>query len=385
MQLSMDCFTIIILLGAVQGYFLALVVYRNRNGNQKANRFLALLLLSFAISISNIVLLKTGLYHYFPYTVKLPVNIIFLFGPLFYGYVQTLISSDFKFFPRGLLHFVPAVLVFSYFLPFYLRDDPGKQAYVTAIIANGQITPVFYEALAVIVVSQIHLWVYIVVISRMVKAHQTKVKQFFSTIDTKNLNWINFFIQAFIAVHLIFIPLFFFMLKNNRFLAAYNILGVVVSIAIYCLGYQGLKQTTIFAAEAPPKYVKNALEEDWAKSCLDKLDRLMQTEKMYMDPELTLDKLAQTLAVSRGVLSQLLNDYLRVNFYDYINRFRVEEVKRLVLGSEKQHLTLVGLAFEAGFSSKTSFYRVFKRFTQMTPSEFIRREQHKTDGKALLE
>ncbi|NLW47540.1 MAG: AraC family transcriptional regulator [Firmicutes bacterium] len=101
-------------------------------------------------------------------------------------------------------------------------------------------------------------------------------------------------------------------------------------------------------------------------------------EKLYTNPELNLDDLAKRLGVPRNTASQFINDCLKTNFYDYINRLRIEEIKRLLLDADKEYLTIIALATEAGFNSKTSFNRTFRQYTGMTPSEYKR---HYCSGK----
>jgi AraC-like DNA-binding protein len=156
---------------------------------------------------------------------------------------------------------------------------------------------------------------------------------------------------------------------------SFNILGVTVSLAIFKLGYHGLKQTAIITL--PPKASNSESAElppDLVQSLTDQLNMLMQKEKLYKVPELNLEDLAKKLDTSRNILSQFINECLQTNFFDYINGLRVEEMKRLLLDTEKEYMTIYALAVEAGFSAKSTYNRIFKQFTGMTPSEF--RQKH---------
>ncbi|MBJ7428273.1 MAG: AraC family transcriptional regulator [Bacteroidia bacterium] len=101
----------------------------------------------------------------------------------------------------------------------------------------------------------------------------------------------------------------------------------------------------------------------------------MQSEKLFINPELTLNDLAAALNVLPNHLSQVINSKENKNFYDYINQLRVEEFIRLIALSENQKFTLLSLAYECGFNSKTSFNRNFKKVTDLTPSEYIKQEK----------
>lgn len=377
MHLTFDFTTIITLMGVLQGLFLSLAVFRNRKGNRKANRFLALLLLFFSLSISNIVLFKTGMYNVVPFTIKIPTNITFLFGPFFYFYIQHLINQEYKLSPKSWLHFLPALLIALCFLPFYLQDSHVKRAYVTTITHNLIYDAKYYDILIILSLATIHIGSYLIVIRQLLKKHVLKLKGYFSNIEEKNLDWVKYFINASMIVFILVIPLIYLIIRSNRFLTAFNALGIIVSIAIYAVGYQGLKQTAIFSPMEQKANNRNP-SSSRLSSYLSQIHRLMVEEKLYTDPELNLDALAKRLAISKGLLSQILNDEIGLSFYDYVNQFRVDEVKRQLLESANSHLTIMALAAESGFNSKTSFNRTFKRYTQMTPSEFIRRHRKTT-------
>jgi YesN/AraC family two-component response regulator len=96
----------------------------------------------------------------------------------------------------------------------------------------------------------------------------------------------------------------------------------------------------------------------------------MNTHKPFVDPELTLTTLANQMNVSRNQMSELINSGTGNNFYDFINKFRVEEVKQIMVNPKYKDYTLLAIAFEAGFPSKSTFNSIFKKFTGKTPTEF---------------
>jgi AraC-like DNA-binding protein len=101
----------------------------------------------------------------------------------------------------------------------------------------------------------------------------------------------------------------------------------------------------------------------------------MEKDKLYQEPELTLQTLSDKLGVQSYQVSQAINEGLKKSFYELVNGYRVEEAKRLLLDPKNENYTILSVGFEAGFNSKTTFNTVFKRFTGFTPSEF--REKQK--------
>lgn len=123
---------------------------------------------------------------------------------------------------------------------------------------------------------------------------------------------------------------------------------------------------------ADRKYVGSTLQDDRAEVLLRKLLELFQSEKPYLDPELSLDALSRRLSIPPKHLSQIVNQQLGRNFNDWINGWRIEEAKRRLLDRRSGHLSIVAIAEASGFRSKSTFNSAFRRETSMTPSEYRR-------------
>lgn len=120
------------------------------------------------------------------------------------------------------------------------------------------------------------------------------------------------------------------------------------------------------------KYQKTSPGDDVIQDIYERLMHRMEQGKLYTDPELNLNYVAQLLDVHPNILSQTINTMEQKNFYDYINRQRIEEFKRIACLPENQKFTILSLAFESGFNSKTSFNRNFKKYMNCSPREFLR-------------
>lgn len=121
------------------------------------------------------------------------------------------------------------------------------------------------------------------------------------------------------------------------------------------------------------KYAKSGLDSLRKKQLLEALNDLMIREKIFKDNDLTLQILAERLSIHPNYLSQILNEMLGVNFYDYLNRYRISEFKNLVKDPFYSRYSLLALAHESGFNSKASFNRNFKKIEGLTPSEYLRK------------
>lgn len=413
MSFSIDIVSIIILLGIVQGFYLALILFQSRTGNCKANRILALLLCAVSISILNFFLIRTKMFHVTSYTYKIPIQATLLFGPLLYFYTRSVINPKSQFGGRDWVHFVPFLVVFIRFIPYMLKDNGYKSSVLSSVMNITTFRYEQFEILIIILLSQVQLWVYLFIVSQRMKEYQKTEKDMDSDTVHMNLYWLRFLVSLFGSVYIAFFILCFLVLKYD-YSVAFSALGVVVSISVFILGYHGLRQNTLFSL-TPRKItgsgtmdpsvktvesltkrldklmmegkqypnallVMDGLPEKTVDSLTHELNKLMKEEKLYTNPDLNLNDLAKRLNTSRNTLSQYLNQCLKTNYIDYINRLRVEELKRLLLDSQKSYLTIQALAEEAGFPSKTTYNRLFKQFTGVTPSEFRKKHAENKDS-----
>lgn len=167
----------------------------------------------------------------------------------------------------------------------------------------------------------------------------------------------------------------------------------LLSILIFVLGFYGLRQTSIFLDNVPSaktnndsdvvpkatsptyKYHKTGLKTDESKLKFAQLQTYMQAQKPYLDSELTLPKLASEMQIPANQLSQVINQNTGQNFHLFINNFRVSEVMLELQQGKHQTQTLLSIAYAAGFSSKTSFNRIFKQVTGLTPTTYIQQTE----------
>ena len=364
----MDLIAVLILLSIGQGIFLGFLLLTLKRGNKTANRLLGILMLLFSLSISGFLLLRTGTYKYFPFIIGIPSTVLFLFGPMFLFYVKELTFKNFKFKPSDLLHFIPFAALIIYKLPLYFGTITQKMEYLKSFTDS----PVHLSILAMQIV---HLFIYIYYVNKMLNDYETEIKNTKSSLEKINLNWIRFGINAFIFIFglmAVFIVLFFagFRLYDHF----NNIIPVLVSIAILSIGYLGLSKPIIITEEQEnnrsKKYEKSTLTPERSEVYLKKLIKVIDEKKPFLESDLTLQKLADMIALPPYHLSQIINERMNQNFFDFINSYRVEEAKLLLADPRSELLTVLAIAEEVGFNSKSSFNNAFKKCTSMTPTQY---------------
>ncbi|PKF75708.1 helix-turn-helix domain-containing protein [Chryseobacterium sp. PMSZPI] len=212
-----------------------------------------------------------------------------------------------------------------------------------------------------------------------IRRHQRKIQQFSSNTEGIDLNWLEYIILVLFMVNIIYVMynLFYNPTSLNFFINA------IFLLVVYCVGYYSLKQKEIYPLEENQRKELISINEDSdleeVKRKLisdeelfkikEQLENIMAIQKPYLDSELNLIRLADMTAVSTHHLSYVINTGFEKNFFQYVNEYRVEYAK-LLLKESNSKLSILGIAYESGFNSKTSFNTTFKKITGQTPSEF---------------
>lgn len=368
--------SLIISAGIIQGIFLAVILAGIRKGNRKANRLLALLLLSFSINITHTVLFSEIIPSISALVLKINEPFQFVLGPLMYFYVCQLTSVDFRFRLKKMLHFVPFVLNCLLLLPLgislgssALSQFPGKNSYILSIVMWGLIL--------------LQITVYLALTHMKIRQHQNNIRQNFSETGDINLRWLKYFIMILFIIYLTYYLLLVIMLHTSDFNSLFphfqKSTSIILSLAIYGIGYRGLSQPKIFnyeptelkSSEADKgKYERSGLDTKEAEELSKKLIAYMSDEKPYLNSELTLPDLSTTLNIPRNKLSQVLNEKIGMSFYDFINGYRVRQAKEYLADPGYENIKIIAIAFDAGFNSKAAFNNIFKKIEGITPSEY---------------
>lgn len=365
---ALNLLGILNLLGAAQGVLLAIALLTSRSGNTVSNRLLAALTLTISIVVSGAVLLTSNYVFVFPHLSRVHHPFVFLAGPLFYLYIRQLTSSETKLEKQDILHFIPFAFCLIYLLPYYFQTTAGKLRVLGLEYIQDSFGQWYYIRSALFITQFL---VYLVLIVLTIARYSRRVKERNLPRDKAVLREVRFFVAASFVIWAAAIVRYVVDRGGNL------LVPLGASILVYALGY--LKMTRAGAAPDLPdldeqspgkKYEKSTLTPERAERYLKKLLHCMETEKPYIDGDLTVQKLAEKLAVPSNHLSQTINEGLGQSFSDFVNSYRVEEAKRKLVDPASKHLSVLGIAEDVGFNSKSSFNAVFKKHTNTTPSEF---------------
>lgn len=376
------------LTGIIINFFLGVILIGKKNKSE-ADKILTAWLLFMGLHLSSFYLFVTQQYAWYPHLLGIGIPFPLLHGPFLYLYTSSLTDqvSDRR---MRWMHFLPFVLAYIPLSSFLFTSAEHK---IFTYENNGAGYEWFIIPMNMaVIVSGI---TYVLLSLRKLYRHRKNITDQFSNTDKINLVWLRYLIAG---LGCIWVAVIF---GNDNYVFALAVLYVLF------IGYFGIKQTTIFAHHTPvlkedltvkadlpvntntesrslsaePDIVLNAEKGKYQKSGLDEnelqqihgqLTALMQRERLYTNPELTLGDTAQQLNVHPNYLSQVINSVAKKNFYDYINSQRIEEFNRAVKETKNQKFTLLSLAFECGFNSKTSFNRNFRKVMGVSPSEYLK-------------
>jgi AraC-like DNA-binding protein len=389
----MNLLDIILFIGAGQGILLALLLF-SRGTNKRNNRILGTLLALVALHLVLVGNDNADFFLKYPHLSRITWTVPLLYGPLIYLLTSSLTSPRFRWRWQYAFTFMPFAAFVAILMPYYLLPAQDKIAYLTNYESVLQadfgwmnqttnVVHVFFLA-----ISLLKLRIYV---QRLHLLYSDE--QHMRLLWLRDLLWGVFLILAFSVM------VFYSRKWGWPLLSAvypYHFLGVV--ILLYWIGYKALGQPLLFRADpmlgtleppAPPREQKGLKEAKELKDAVpapiavaestlaeqaDQIRNAMEQDKLYLDPELDLVKLAQHLDMPRYQVSAVLNGVIQKKFYDFVNEYRVAEFQELVAAPQYAHYTLLALAHEAGFNSKSTFNAVFKKTTGQTPSQFYQKQ-----------
>jgi len=288
---------------------------------------------------------------------------------------------------RFIQFFAPLTFFFSVVLytnPHY-NHRAGDLKYLLApfvflilMLCHGKISEEWFGILYIVLVLG-HALFYTSLAYLKIQRHQQDIELFSSNKEFIDLNWIKYIIYVFIASSVL-------MLLYNLFATAESLniyinlffLGVVYFVAyhqirqkeIYPIGLNSMDMLNEASSDTPDVSKTKLLSDAELMRIQQELIALMQHEKPYLDSELNLVKLAERLQISTHQLSYVINRGFGVNFFHFINQYRVRRAEELLTDPQYDHLTILAIGFESGFNSKTSFNTTFKKITAHTPTAY---------------
>ena len=366
---------IIFTIGIFASLFYSVLLFSKKD-KSLPDKVLGIWMLVIGLHLINYYLVDGGFWEVYPHLIGVTAPFPFFYGPLLYIYVYYSIHN-FQLRKKDYLHFLPIVLTYAYMFRFFFFYSAEEKKLVDQGLIDD--FDMFSNILLVgILLSGI---LYAVFTYRLLNQYKILIQNNFSNIERIDLNWFKSFIWG---VGLIFLTVAIVLISTNilGFVYPFNpeyIFYSMLVFAILSLGYFGIRHQNIFVdnvvveieTEERSKaiYKSSSLKDDMATVKHKDLTDLMETQKPFLEPDLTLSSLAGLLNIPPHHLSQIINQFEEQNFNDYINKYRVQEF--IDRAAENSNFSFLALALDSGFNSKSTFNTVFKKHKGLTPSQFF--------------
>ncbi len=382
-------YDLLLLFSVFQGILLILAIPALPSTNKTANRWL----------ISTIAVSSFSIFFYLlsnfdsavqnsPKVLFVGDIVLFLYAPLFFFYLRALLFNASNLPSRWWMHFVPFLVQSLVYLPFVLESD---QTMLKRIMNQEELlVNLFLGSGLLAFFWNVYYWN---LYRKTINVYREQFKTNFSY--EQNLSYL----QTVLVIQFVCLLLwmaFFIMLFLSRLLAIdtinlqesfIDLIWLTFSVITYILGYFAISHPETFKAETAPVSIFDDILESSVSSSqvglksdepaenlmpvIEELEKNLKQNKPYTNPKLTLSELAHQINIPPHTLSKAINEHYGKNFFELINTFRIEEFKELIRQPKFHTYTLLALAYEVGFNSKTAFNRAFKKITDKTPKEYF--------------
>lgn len=310
-----------------------------------------------------------------------PFMQVLLIGPVIYYYTKSLLNNSFALSRKNWFHFIPAILYLGYSLIIFITDKLVLDEFYFYADGKDKDLANWYQIAGIISMSY-----YLVISLQHYYTYKKLVFNKVSFAETILFKWIKNFIIAFLAIIILRVLLFILNPEWGEFGSQFwhyivfsfvifyvSINGYATAVKISFLNDANSESINVFSEIIEEKeiIIEPANEKEieiWKSKILE----LINNEKIHQNPKLTLVNLSEKLETNSKNISNVINTGFELNFNDFINKYRIEAVKEKLINGEHKTTTLLGIAFDCGFNSKSTFNRAFKKSTSLSPKEFIK-------------
>ena len=310
----------------------------------------------------------SGLMLSFTWVLNTNIPLVFLLGPLLFGYIRHLQQEPLSI-KEWIVHLLPFIFVSGYCFNFYLQqagykfniiaEEIGVEA-VMPFVKSFPSDPWNLNGWIVVELQCIHLFTYGVITSLTLKRSEVKSK------------WLVLLNFTLIAASIILFLAEGGVINGERFLQ--NVLpqlanGLFVVIVLYSIVVYLIVKPKVLS-QFIPKYQKSTLNGDWTKKKAEEVLKTLEQNKLFLSSDLSLQLVADSMGIKKHHLSQVINQELGCTFFELVNRFRIKEAREVL--REEEDCKMEALAYQLGYRSKSAFFIAFKKETNQTPGQYAR-------------
>lgn len=378
MDISDNLLSLIDFEALIQGLLLGIILIA-RNKKNRPSALLGWFLIFYSSDLFDVILRDTYLIADYPRLIFLPFNFYYLSVPLLYLYAKSLITNiSLK---RHLWLLVPGMIEFLVFTILFFLPVEKKIELALSDVVGTAIT--VYQF-----VSLIFSLIFAFLTIQLIDRHQERVLDYYSNVDSKLLVWLKRVAQVIVVFYSLWVLFFIIPEMYEK-----ELLRIMLSISnvvfIFWVGISGLLQLKVethyqkaelFASVSSQEVKVDPIDLAEELALFETIKQKIEADKLFKDAELTLPKAAKIFGISRWSLSKMINKHAGVNFSRFINGYRVAEAQKVLHDDAYDHLNMLGIACEVGFSSKATFFAVFKQINGNSPGNYKKQNKKKKDS-----
>ncbi|MDT7832307.1 helix-turn-helix domain-containing protein [Flavobacteriaceae bacterium S356] len=367
----MDIWSILIIVLLFQGVFnLSVLSLSYIKKRQRKDLYLILITLTLVWFLLEFLSVRN--------TFKVPLNLFYgtrygswlLLGPLAYFFFKSATNSTWRFKYIDSIHLLPFIF-FALIIPWVSSESLSHRQIHYGMLAVFDYRPktvgMFeYVYSTIFYIQFIHLAVYLLFNLKLLTNYAKNLQKEYSSIN--DLKWLRIFNIILICILILSSAYLYILFISDAYSRSLDYIYVVpIGLFIYAISYK-LYNHTWLEVKMQKRYQSSSLKEDEKETYIQVLENIMQEQHPYLKNDLRIKDLSSIVNINQHHLSQLINEHYTCSFFDFINRYRVEKAKEIMVGGSEKNL--LQIAFESGFNNKTSFINAFKKFNGTTPSHF---------------
>src|ERR1700730_3178298 len=361
---------ILFLLLIFQLLFLSFFLFTNDKGKRVSNILLGSFFLCICLNLVDVFLLMTKVYFSNSSFALWGSSLPLLFGPLLFLYTQSVLYKDFSFSLKRMKHFLPFALFFTATEFIYIIQPRNIRENILNNILESRLPPLA-RLVSLLIFMQFLFYVFASL--RLIGLYKKAASENFSNSRHINVSWLYSTMIFFVFIMILSTLNGLLALTSwaKYYFLALNLIVFAVLLFINQVLLKALRRPYFFSfsEERVNKEAMSTVRSgdsagpvpDEKEEILQQILLHMREKRPWLEPELTLDQLAAQLSIRPKILSQIINEKLQQNFFDFVNRYRIEEARRLLTNPVDKKITVLEILYEVGFNSKSSFNTLFKK------------------------
>jgi len=356
------------LFASLIGIFIFIVLNLKNNLNNTSKTLISIFVLMHSIFILDLFFYLTNLRFSYPHTLHMSLIFSFLYGPIIYFYYKKIVIN-YKFRRVDILHFIPTLFIFIVAFPYYILSGQEKLAILLKVSSLS--TKVIYDTTFIVKLSS--LVIYALLIVRIYYKY-SKTNEKLSIIK---LRWQKGLARL-VSVYVVFYCIYGLIMVSKvipRIEILLHLQIVTMAVMVLYIGYKAFLTPKLFSSgyfeTEDYKYKKSGLTISFSEDLKEELVYLLEEEKIYRQNNISLEILSQRLDTTRHNTSQVINEHFGLNFFELINKYRINEALEILQSDTHKNMNIIDVAYEVGFNNKVTFNKSFKKILSLTPTQYI--------------